>query len=460
MALTLTLLLSTLLAAALLLSALVPLRALVWIGSAANLVQLHTISIMGIYPSLALLSWLAPWRTVLGSPLWRWPWMQAVLALAVIQAVSLAWSPAPLLGIRYLIYLLPLPFAAHAFYQLTREDAALAQGYLRLLLLGSALEAVLVIAFRVLPSVELAYLGGPVAKLFLSPNTLETLFYAGGHNVLDPAKSGGLFVNANLASAYLGMSAIAAWYLARVTGSTALRAVAVLDWAAVLLTGSKAGLLGAIVIPVALSAVTAIRAKKANPLTLVAAVGGIVLGAVLLTLPLTREVLEQYRYNSLATLGSREELWRYAIQMVEQQPLTGLGFGGWEQRFSLYAAMTGAAAMPAHNSLFIIWLQSGLPGLVGGLVFVASVYAAVARTLRARERESRWLAMAVGGAFSWYFLQGLGENFGLIGEVHMTPLIGALLGHLCARHDAATRRYEYSTRSVRGAPAPSAVSAV
>lgn len=460
MLLTLILLLTTLVVAALLLSALLPARVALLIGCATNVVQLHTIPILGIYPSLALLSWLAPWRSVVASPLWRWPWMQAVLALAVIQAASLLWSPNPLLGVRYLIYLLPLPFVAHAFYQLSRERLALAQRYLRLLLLSSALEAVLVILFRFLPSVEIAFLSGPMAKLFMSPNTLDALFYDGGNNVLDPAKAGGLFVNGNLAAAYLGMSAIAAWYVGRVTGSTALRAVAVLDWTAVLFTGSKAGLLGAIAIPLGLAMVSAIRARQANPFTLFAAAVGLAAGVVILALPLSQDLLTDYRYNTLATLGSREELWRYAMQMIEQHPLTGLGFGGWEQRFQVYAAMTGTAAMPAHNSLFILWMQSGLPGLLGGLVFVAAVYAAVARTLRSPDFESRQLAMAAAGALSWYFVQGLGENFGLVGEVHMTPLIGALLGHLCARYDGATGRYEHSSQSLRGAVAPSAIPAV
>jgi hypothetical protein len=67
--------------------------------------------------------------------------------------------------------------------------------------------------------------------------------------------------------------------------------------------------------------------------------------------------------------------------------------------------------------------------------------------------------MASAGAFTWYVVQGLGENFGLVGEVHMTPLVGALLGHLCARHDALSG-YETSIEPVRSIAAPSAIPAV
>jgi hypothetical protein len=474
MLLTLGLLLGTLAAMAVAATALLPTRAAIWIGSAANVVQLHTISIFGIYPSFALLSWLAPWRTIFGSPLWRWRWMQAVLALALVQALSLAWSPNPMLGARYLIYLLPLPFAAHAFYQVSRADAAFARRCLTLLLLSSAVEAAFVILFRALPSVEIAFLQSPLATFFVSANTLQELLYGTGNNVLDPAKSGGLFTNANLASAYLGISAIGAWYFGRITGSAALRAVAVLDWLAVLLAGSKAGLMFAAVVPLCLAAVTAIRARQANPLTVAAGSIGLALGTVVVALPVSQQILEDYQYNALLTLGSRQELWRYAIQMVEQNAITGLGFGGWEQRFQLYSAMTGHVAMPPHNSLFIIWLQSGLPGLLGGIAFVAAVYAGIVRTFAVQSFELRQLSMAAAGAFSWYFVQGLGENFGLIGEVHMTPLIGALLGHLCARYDEAVSTtvpqkwlasvfkpdvYD-DTEPLRGAAAPPAVPAL
>jgi hypothetical protein len=115
--------------------------------------------------------------------------------------------------------------------------------------------------------------------------------------------------------------------------------------------------------------------------------------------------------------------------------------------------------VPAHNSLFILWLQSGLPGLLCGVIFVATVYSAVVRCFGAADVALVSYAMGVAGAFTWYFVQGLGENFGLVGEVHMTPLLGVLLGHLCARYDAVMVKHELS-EPVRGSAAPSTVPAV
>ena len=96
-----------------------------------------------------------------------------------------------------------------------------------------------------------------------------------------------------------------------------------------------------------------------------------------------------------------------------------------------------------------------------GLALVAAIYAGISKALGSAQKEARQLAMATTGAFTWYVVQGLGENFGLVGEVHMTPLIGALLGHLCARYDALSESdYEYQLESVRGAAAPSVIPAV
>ncbi len=458
MALTLTLLLATLLVAALLVTALVPERVTVWLGCTANVLQLHTLSILGIYPSFALMCWLAPWRSAFGSALWRWPWTHALLLLTAAQILSLRWSPQPLLGVRSLVYLLPLPLAALALYRLGRERPAVAETCLRALLLGSALEAVLVIAFRVLPSVEIAFLEHPLARLFVPPNTLEALFYTGRNNVLDVAKAGGLFVNANIASAYLGMSAIAAWYLAESTRTTALRVVAVLDWGAVLFTGSKAGLLCALAVPLALAALRALRARRIRPLTLV--VAPLAIGGLCALVALRDDLFDDFGYSTLATIGSREEIWRYALLMISQHPFAGLGFGGWEQRFEIHSSLIGGATtIPAHNSLFILWLQSGLPGVLCGLGLVACIYGALTQAARSRDARTAALALGVGGAFTWYFAQGLGENFGLIGEVHMTPLLGALLGYVCARYDAAVEPDELN-ETVRGSAAPSAVPAV
>ena len=458
---TLILLLATMIATAVVVSALIPTRVAMWIGSAMNVVQVHSISILGIYPSLALLSWLSLWRAPFGSALWRWPWMQALLALVIVQAASLVWSPSPMLGVRYLIYLLPLPFVAHAMYQLTREHPQLAARCLNVLLIGSVLEAALVVVFRVLPSVEMAFLNHPLGQLVVSPNTLQALFDSHNNNVPDPAKAGGVFVNANVAAAYLGVFSVAAWYVSRISGSTLLRAVAIFDWLAVFFTGSKAGLLCALAIPACLAVLGMMSAKRINPMLIAGtAIGGVVVAAVF-ALPMGNVLVDDYQRDTLATLGGREEMWRAGLTLLQQRPFTGLGFGGWEQRFQVYGFASGVAVTaPPHNTFINLWLQSGVFGVLAGLALIVAVYAAVLRALRATQVSLHHLAFATAGAFSWCFLQGMGENFGLIGEIHMMPLLGALLGHLCSQCDGAVEVHGHDLAPLRGAPASPAVQAI
>ena len=63
-------------------------------------------------------------------------------------------------------------------------------------------------------------------------------------------------------------------------------------WLAVLFTGSKAGLLCAVALPLGLAMLSAVRARQANPYTLVAATLALAVTAVALALPLTQEFLD------------------------------------------------------------------------------------------------------------------------------------------------------------------------
>jgi O-antigen ligase len=228
----------------------------------------------------------------------------------------------------------------------------------------------------------------------------------------------------------------------------------------VLATGSKAGLIFAIGVPAVLALIAVARAKQASPVRLFVTILALTGAAIVLTLPFSQTLLETYRYETVATLGTRDELWGYAVQLIRQHAFTGLGFGGWEKLFALQAFLTGTGVMPAHNSLLILWLQSGVPGLIAGLVLIATVYATAARVLSAATDPTRCIAMAIAGSFTWYVGQGLGENFGLVGEVHMTPMLGALLGYACATYDGHEVETQNASEPVCGDSAPPALPAV
>jgi len=427
------------------------------VGCALATFQGYAIAVGGFYPSLAMLAWLSTWRSIFTNPgFWRWRWPQAVLALLCVEFLSIAWSPDKMLGVRDIIYSVPILFAGAAAYQISAKDPAFLQRCIALLVVGSAAEAFLVIVFRVLPSVESRFLHSAVARIFISGNVLDVLFIEGTkNNVLDPAKAGGVFVNANIASVFLGVCAIVAWQSGKDHASALLKAVAIFDWVAVFFTGSKAGAALAVAVPLAL---TLIRTRRLSHQFIITASLSCGIGAV--GLVLLWDVLNRYQHASADTLATHLIIWHFAAVMVHEHPLLGLGFGGWDLHFPFYAANHGISKnYPPHNSLLIAWSQSGIAAVITGLWWMSTVYAAAFRGFRLGDRE-RALGVCLAGAFTWYLGEGFGENMGLLGEVHLTPMMGVLLGHLCARCDARETVNERIPETTRGTAPASAIPAV
>jgi hypothetical protein len=458
--LTVGLLLAAGLGVALLASAFMPLRVGFWIGCATSTFQLYSVPLGSFYPSIAVLGWLSTWPVLLTTHgLWHWRWTQALLLLMAVQGISLLWSPDPVLGIRDIIYALPMLFAALGAYRLAREDPGFVFNGLVTLLVGSLVEAMVVIAFRLLPAVEIGFLHGALARVFISGNVLDLLFTpGGGNNVLDPDKAGGFFVNGNIASAFLGVCAVLAWYLATLRASVLLRVIACMDWLAVWFTGSKAGIALAALVPLGCLVAGMVRERRIRPSLIIGAAALACVGAVVVTLNI--DALERFLHASLATLGTRSQVWHFASLMVREHPLLGLGFGGWEQRYPLFAYTYGLSVnLPPHNSLLILWAQSGLLAALAGAWWIASVGLVLLRGL-ALHQDGRLFAIAVTGAASWYVLEGFGENMGLDGEVHLAPLLGVLLGYLCALCESGEAVNERASQALRSAAAPSALPAL
>jgi O-antigen ligase len=461
MYLPLGLLLGTLLIMAVVSSSVIPLTVCVLAGCLTSLFQIYTFPIAGIYLSAALMCWLAAWRFALpDSGLWQWTWMRALLLFNVVGIVSIVWSPNKVLGIRYFIYSLPLLLAAHAIYALTRANPKAARRCVHVLLASTLVEAVLVIIFRLLPNVELAFLRSPVARLFISANSLIALFTTSPNNVLDPDKAGGFFLNANVASAFLGFCAVSAWYIGQADRSVLLRVVAFFNWFAVLLAGSKAALVLALAVPVLVLIVETFSSRQIN---LKAIIGGLLTASVAfvaVALLWNQSLASRFEHDSLSTLGTRRAIWGFARQAIQTHPFLGLGFGGWDKEFPLYAFMHGVGFnFPPHNSLLIAWTQSGLPGVLAAVCWIAAVYVGITRAVRMGGAVGQ-LGLGVGGAFTWYLIQGFGENIGVIGEVHLTPFLGLLLGYMCARCEAIEAINVRDVASDRGSFAASTVPAI
>ena len=435
---TLVLLLLTLLVAAAAVAMLLPMRTSLKGAVALSGFQLHLLPIAGVFPSLSLLSGLALWRTVfMPNELWRLLWVRSLTALMAVQLVSLLWSPNPLLGVRYFIYALPFLLIASAAYAMACSDAVSSRRLLQIVLYVSAVQSLATIAFRLSPGLKMHYILSPLARLCISANGLEALLTPWGrNNIFDASKSGGLFfINANVAAAYLGVSAVLAWGLAVRNKSLPLHVVAFMNWVAVLCTGSKAGVICSVAVPAGMWLFQFANTRRLNANHLVAAVPVISVTVVALYACLDSALLNRFTYQSASTLDVRQQIWTFALSVLEKHPLKGIGFGGWELKFPLFAAHLGINPnLPPHNSLLILWTQSGLAAMLLGVVFAVSLIAWLLNSLRQAEGDDKLLVFGVLGAVTWYVIQGMGENFGLVGEEHMTPLLAMSIGYVASLH--------------------------
>lgn len=408
----------------------------IWFGGIAlfAIPQIYLIPIAGIYPSLCLLAALGPVFALKQLPhLWQQSWFKAFIALFSIHAASLAWSPSPYIGLRQLVYFSPFPIAACIGFAVASKHTNYAKNVIGIALSLSVLQALLVMLFRVSPSIEAAFISSRLAGITTSPNVIAALFDGSPNNIFDATKAGGLFVNANTASAFLGFCSMLAWYLSANAGLKHLKAVAVINWAAVFFTGSKAGMILAVCVPSLTFALAVIRTRQIE-LKIATALFFLAAVATLLVPFAVEHFLDSgFVGATSSTLDVRQVIWSFAQQEFLKAPLQGMGFGGWEMQFPTFAWVNRVSPLyPAHNAFLITWGQSGLLAAASLLAFVL-LY--LRWTFRCQKLADPFAASLSTGLFFgafWFWGQAQGENFGILGEQHFTPLLGLLSGVLLA----------------------------
>ncbi|MGH8582440.1 MAG: O-antigen ligase family protein [Gammaproteobacteria bacterium] len=401
----------------------------------SSVFQVYTVPVMGIYPPLTLLTGLALWpELVRRAEVLRWPPLRIFILLLGVHALSLAWSEDKVLGIRNIAYLLPFLTVFAAAYGLAQRRAGWVNSAIAVFGLAALIEAALVVLFRIAPDVEDAFLHSSIARWFITPNALDVLFDVARNNVLGPLKSGGFFTNANVASGFLGMTAFVCWGLHLAYRRRGLGAIAALLWLAIFFTGSKAGLMLALLL---LFAGYLVWHGSNGPLTIsrVTTLFGSLVAAVLVALGLSQLAQSDFAQESGETLDVRGLIWTHALHEFLAHPLLGQGFGGWETSFTRYAAKLGISeSFPPHNTLIFLWSQSGILAALIGLLFMYAVLAFGVRTLRSKSRELQALGLGTTLAFLWAFIQGMGENWGIVGDLHMQPVLASALGLTYARY--------------------------
>lgn len=355
---------------------------------------------------------------------------QALLALLAVRGVYASYSSQIDIGARavmeLLVYAIALTFASHLLR--CKGAAGLRAAAWVVVGLGLAV-AISVILFRVLPIVESLYLNSPLASVLIGSNTTEAL--AEGlikNNVLDPSKAAGLlYINANSAvPLLLGAAAVGMVFLGGRFASTASCAAL----AALFFTGSKYGVFAALVfICVAIVFfVTRHFGREGRDLTTLTMLG---LGLVSAG-PLVNTALAE---DASFTLGTRQQIWDFALYHLLQRWILGDGYGGWVDVVNSQGWLFGVAPnTPPHNSYLQAWSETGLAGLLLTVGGAALLLTACVATLGRRAAMWRWLPAAT---LILVVVQSLGENFPYYGESRATAVLAMLAAVVVSQPEVA-----------------------
>jgi O-antigen ligase len=291
---------------------------------------------------------------------------------------------------------------------------------------GVALQALLAIIFQLSPVVESRFLRSPIAVVTMGPKVVN-LFTNEQNNVLDPTKSGGFFVNGNVASLFGGVAALLLWVAARRCANRWLYVIAALSIVGAAFTGSKTA--ASVGVGVGLVILLVPQMLKAS-----AAVVGwsmvLVAPAVFYMATAFLQWFIPTFFTADFSLGSRERLWTRAAEVIQDSPILGLGFGGWEEQIGRIGSF---AALPPHNYFIAAWVNSGL---LAAVLVVAFVVVAIAFGLRAavaqhtaRDRRTAVIALC---AMGWVFIHGMADNTAMYGDRQTMILFALTIGYLYA----------------------------
>lgn len=350
--------------------------------------------------------------------------------LIIVSSISLLWSTRIVIGLRDISYLLEFILIICGVYRLSLLDENALFKVINIMLLFITFEALTIIIFRIIPELKLSIIFSSFMKYFLGNNVVQSLFDGMRNNFLDPQKSGGaLFINANTAACYMGISSFLAWFLYKVNKSRTSLILGIILWVSMFFTGSKIAILFSITIPLF---VWSLSLKATNKLFLI--VINVCMFCFGMSVNLTNNT---FISASAEAAGSRYEIWSYAWSAFLKNPLFGQGFGGWEADFGKYSSL------PPHNTIIYLWSKSGLLAMILGVFFIFHVIKIARKSRRQTDAKAYYAGASLLMVSIWLFMHGFIENFGLIGDQHQMIILAVLLGYNFAYMDQIKKNRDF-----------------
>lgn len=304
----------------------------------------------------------------------------------------------------------------------------------------------MIILFRINPIIKIEFLYYPIAKIFINPNIIQGLLDGAiRNNIFDPSKSGGFFVNANVAAAFLGINTFISYGFSKAYSISWLKFITYLYIIGIFFTGSKAGIILVIFLFIVIKFILINKHLTLEKILYTMFFINVVY--ILFLLIGYKFLNSNFIHQVEGTLSIRELIWDFGLSEFIKHPLLGLGFGGWSHYFSIYAMEKGVSeGFPPHNTLIFLWSKSGIIVVLFALLFMFYIIKYAFSLIKSQNKELIGLGIALFGAFSWTFIHGMGTNFGLVGESHMEIILAVLLGYSLARFKFYTKGFIYNAK--------------
>ncbi len=153
-------------------------------------------------------------------------------------------------------------------------------------------------------------------------------------------------------------------------------------------------------------------------------------------------------------LIERQAHWQAALNMLTDQPWTGVGFANYASAYEQYRLINWPYALGhAHNIYLNVAAETGVIGLAAYLFLWLVIFGVTFRTARRARMIDRVLAIGLLGTWGYLSVHMLVDNL-YVNNTHL--LIGTLLGLLSALY---SRNIQPEATSLRAATGGKAISA-
>jgi hypothetical protein len=406
-----------------------------------SIFQIYTLSVFGFYPSLALLgnASLAPTlisfrRSFLQPPI------LFLLGLFAIQIISLTWSPDRHFGFTTILYEIPFIIMYLVAFHLAQHHLQQLLNYIKIYAVLSLIPLMFIIVFAIKPSINLLYVKSVLAHYFNHPHAVQ--WYLQGYpEAVWQGKPRGIIFDPNAAGGYLGICALVFFGVGIYCRSTWLKCIAVLHWVGIFFTSVVAAMCLAIISPILITFVYFYAENKPIDGRSFRSISFYVITLLILIMQTILALYPEIMFSLVPKLLSRPKLWLYAFEALPNHLSTGLGFGGLEQ---VYAYLNPEAPdkpmYRPHNTLIAILAQSGIFAASLALAFIVSVFYSCRRAyVTASDTVHKLFVLFTSSAILWMFVHAMGENWGIVSEIHMQPIVATVYGLMMGLYCRATQ---------------------